>query len=202
MDGEQYAVDAGDRWGAAGRRIRDQCYRFSFRQMDQPLCAWMMVLLALTFCVLLVWHPAATVAHPHVNPQAPFSFALPMFTLLALNLYTKVAFNAYSGLGAGGCLCGRDARSGAVDCAFGMDCGAGDRGDLCADDGSMLTYVPSGQIDLAGAIPQTLAAAFGGSGTGVWVGRAMIPGAGGVHDLLVCADYGGDEPAAAGGGLG
>jgi amino acid transporter len=37
----------------------------------------------------------------------------------------------------------------------------------------MLTYVPADKIDLAGPIPQVLAAAFGG-GAGVWIGRGMI----------------------------
>ena len=39
--------------------------------------------------------------------------------------------------------------------------------------GSMLTYVPSSKIDLAGPIPQVLAAALG-QGAGVWLGRVMI----------------------------
>jgi amino acid transporter len=39
--------------------------------------------------------------------------------------------------------------------------------------GSMLTYIPADKIDLAGAIPQVLGAAFG-TGAGEWVGRAMI----------------------------
>ncbi len=41
--------------------------------------------------------------------------------------------------------------------------------------GSMLTYVPASQIDLAGPIPQVLAAACGG-GVGGWLGRVMILG--------------------------
>ena len=41
--------------------------------------------------------------------------------------------------------------------------------------GSMLSYIPASQIDLAGPIPQVLAAAFA-SGVGVWLGRVMILG--------------------------
>jgi amino acid transporter len=147
---------------------------FHFGKWISHFGAWMMVLLALTFCVLLVWHPAATAAHPHVNPQAPFSFALPMFTLLALNLYTKVAFNAYSGLEQVAVFAGEMRDPGRLIVLSAWIAAPAIVVIYVLMTGSMLTYVPSGQIDLAGAIPQVLAAAFGGSGAGVWVGRAMI----------------------------
>ena len=94
-------------------------------------------------------------------------------SLLTLNLYVKVAFNAYSGLEQVAVFAGetKDAGRALVLSAW-----------MAAPaivliyvfmTGSMLTYVPAGQIDLAGSIPQVLAAAFGG-GAGVWIGRAMI----------------------------
>jgi amino acid transporter len=147
---------------------------FHFGKWISHFGAWMMVILALTFCVLLVWHPAATAAHPHVNPQAPFSFVLPAFTLLALNLYTKVAFNAYSGLEQVAVFAGEMRDPGRLIVLSAWIAAPAIVVIYVLMTGSMLTYVPSGEIDLAGAIPQTLAAAFGGSGTGVWVGRAMI----------------------------
>ena len=65
----------------------------------------MMVIVALLLAVLLVWHPGASAAHPHVSPQPAFSFAWPVMSLLTLNLFMKVAFNAYFGPGAGCGLC-------------------------------------------------------------------------------------------------
>ena len=147
---------------------------FHFGKWISHFGAWMMVALALTFCVLLVWHPAATVAHPHVNPQPPFSLALPVFSLLALNLYTKVAFNAYSGLEQVAVFAGEMRDPGRLIVLSAWIAAPAIVVIYVLMTGSMLTYVPSGEIDLAGAIPQTLAAAFGGSGTGVWMGRAMI----------------------------
>jgi amino acid transporter len=135
----------------------------------------MMVALTCTFFVLLFWHPAATAGHPHVNPQPPFAFGWPVLSLLTLNLYFKVAFNAYSGLEQVAVFAGetRNAARALVLSAW-----------IAAPaivviyvlmTGSMLTYIPADKIDLAGAIPQVLGAAFGsGSGSGVWIGRVMI----------------------------
>ena len=67
--------------------------------------------------------------------------------------------------------------------------------------GSMLTYVPASKIDLAGPIPQVLAAALG-QGAGVWLGRVMILALGGFYRLLVHDDHGRDQPFADGGGVG
>ncbi len=143
----------------------------------------MMAIVVLTLAVLLVWHPGATAAHPHVSPQPPFAFAWPVMSLLTLNLYVKVAFNAYSGLEQVAVFAGetRNARRAIMLSAW-----------IAAPaivviyalmTGSMLTYVPSTQIDLAGPIPQVLAAALG-QGTGVWLGRAMIFG---LAIFLVCS---------------
>jgi len=150
---------------------------FHFGKWVSTFGAALMMLLAMTFFVLLFWHPAATAAHPHVSPQAPFAFGWPLWTLMTLNLYIKVAFNAYSGMEQIAVFAGetRNAAQAVVLSAW-----------IAAPaivltyalmTGSMLTYVPASQVDLAGPIPQVLAAAFGGatgSGTGVWLGRAMI----------------------------
>ena len=146
---------------------------FHFGKWVSHFGAWMMMALALTFLVLLFWHPSATPAHPHVSPQAPFALGWPVMSILTLNLYVKVAFNAYSGLEQIAVFAGetRNAARAIVLSAW-----------IAAPaivviyvlmTGSMLTYIPASEIDLAGPIPQVLAVAFGG-GAGVWIGRVMI----------------------------
>ena len=133
----------------------------------------MMVLLTLTFFVLLFWHPMATVAHPHVSPQKPFAFGWPVLSLLSLNLYMKVAFNAYSGLEQVAVFAGETRNAGRTIVLSAWIAAPAIVVIYVLMTGSMLTYVPADKIDLAGSIPQVLAAAFGG-GAGVWVGRVMI----------------------------
>ena len=133
----------------------------------------MMVLLTGTFFVLLFWHPAATAAHPHVSPQAPFALAWPAMTLLSLNLYIKVAFNAYSGLEQVAVFAGETKNAAKALVLSAWIAAPAIVVIYVMMTGSMLTYIPANKIDLAGAIPQVLGAAFG-TGAGEWVGRAMI----------------------------
>ncbi len=133
----------------------------------------MMVLLTGTFFVLLFWHPAATAAHPHVSPQAPFALGWPAMTLLSLNLYIKVGFNAYSGLEQVAVFAGETKNAARALVLSAWIAAPAIVVIYVLMTGSMLTYIPAGKIDLAGAIPQVLGAAFG-TGAGEWVGRAMI----------------------------
>ena len=154
--------------------LRINVVGFQFGKWASHFGAWLMVALSLTFFVLLFWHPATTAVHPHVSPQAPFALLMPAFTLLTLNLYVKVAFNAYSGLEQIAVFAGEMKDAGRLIVLSAWIAAPAIVVIYVLMTGSMLTYVPSGQIDLAGAIPQVLAAAFGGSGVGVWMGRAMI----------------------------
>jgi amino acid transporter len=131
------------------------------------------VALVATLGVLLVWHPGATAAHPHVSPQAPFAFAWPVMSLLTLNLYIKVAFNAYSGLEQVAVFAGETRNAGRAIMLSAWIAAPAVVVIYAVMTSSMLTYVPSAKIDLAGPIPQVLAAALG-QGAGVWLGRAMI----------------------------
>jgi amino acid transporter len=56
------------------------------------------VLVTMLMMGLLFYHPHASAAHPHINPQPPFSLAMPILTLFSMNLFSKIAFNALSGL--------------------------------------------------------------------------------------------------------
>lgn len=133
----------------------------------------MMVLLTLTFVVLLFWHPAATPAHPHHSPQAPFALGWPFWSLLTLNLYTRVAFNAYSGMEQIAVFAGETRNAGRAIVISAWVAAPAIAAIYFLMTSSMLTYVPASQIDLASSIPQALAAAFG-QGTGAGVGRVMI----------------------------
>ena len=150
---------------------------FHFGKWVSHFGAAMMMVLALTFLVLLFWHPAATAAHPHISPQKPFAFGWPVWSLLTLNLYVKVAFNAYSGLEQVAVFAGETKNAGRAIVLSAWIAAPAIVVIYALMTGSMLTYVPARQIDLAGPIPQVLAAAFGGaggSGAGVWLGRGMI----------------------------
>ncbi len=132
-----------------------------------------MVALTLTFVVLLFWHPSATPDHPHVNPQAPFALGWPVWSLLTLNLYTRVAFNAYSGLEQIAVFAGETRNAARAVVLSAWMAAPAIAAIYFLMTSSMLTYIPASQIDLAGSIPQALAAAFG-QGAGIWLGRVMI----------------------------
>ena len=138
------------------------------------------VLVTVLLMALLFYHPHASAAHPHVNPQAPFSLGMPVLTLFSINLLTKIAFNGLSGLEQVAVFAGetRNAAKTIMRSAW-----------IAAPiialiyilmTGSELTYVPSAKVDLTGPLPQVLAAAFGGGGVGPgtdWglvLGRATI----------------------------
>jgi amino acid transporter len=115
---------------------------------------------------LLFLHPHASAMHPHVDPQAPFSFAMPVLTLFSMNLFSKIAFNALTGLEMVAVFAGetRDAGRTILRSAW-----------IAAPivaliyilmTGAMLAYIPAAKVDLTGPIPQLLAAAFGGGAAG------------------------------------
>ncbi len=151
-----------------------------------------MVLVNVVLAVLIFYHPNATAAHPHVNPQPTISFKLStgMLTLLSLNLFSKMAFNALTGLEQIAVFAGetKDAARAVLRSAW-----------LAAPliaiifilgTVSLLTYIPAQAVDLVGPVPQVLAAAFSGGSTqgpnwGLMLGRAAILGLA----LTVVAQY-------------
>jgi amino acid transporter len=138
------------------------------------------VLVTVLLMGLLFYHPHATAAHPHISPQSPFSFSRPVFTLLTINLFTKIAFNGLSGLEQVAVFAGetRNPARAILHSAW-----------IAAPiiaiiyilmTGSMLAYIPAANIDLTGPIPQILAAAFNGNSptgaldVGLLLSRATI----------------------------
>lgn len=138
------------------------------------------VLLTVLLLVLLFWHPHSSAAHPHISPQRPFGLALPVVTLFSVNLFSKVAFNALSGLEQVAVFAGeiRDPGRAILRSAW-----------IAAPiavliyvlmTGSMLTYTAADRINVAAPIPQVLSAAFSGGGAtggvdwGLMLGRGAI----------------------------
>jgi amino acid transporter len=138
------------------------------------------VLVALLVMGLLFWHPHAGAAHPHVNPQAPFSLAVPVLTLFSMNLFTKIAFNAMTGLEMVAVFAGETRNAGRTIMLSAWIAAPIVALIYILMTGSMLTYIPAAKVDLTGPIPQLLAAAFGGGAAGgvvdwgVMLGRAAI----------------------------
>jgi amino acid transporter len=136
------------------------------------------VLVTLLLLLLLFYHPHTGASHPHVNPQAPFSWKIPAVTLLTVNLFTKMAFNALTGLEQVAVFAGeiRDAGRTITRSAW-----------IAAPiialifilmTGSMLTYIPAAKVDLTGPIPQVLAVAFGGGEGGPGIDWGLLLGRG------------------------
>lgn len=138
------------------------------------------VLVTLLLMGLLFIHPHATRAHPHINPQAPFSLGIPVLTLFSVNVFTKIAFGALTGLEQAAVFAGetRDPRRAIM-------CSAWIAAPIIAViyvlmTGSVLAYIPSAKVDLTGPLPQIFAVAFaGGDGStgidwGLMLGRATI----------------------------
>ena len=139
------------------------------------------VLVTLLLALLIVYHPHTSAVQPHVSPQRPFSLALPTVTLLTINLFSKLTFNALTGLEQVAVFAG-ETRDPAKTILRSAWIGAPIIAVIfILMSGSMLTYVPADRIDLTGPIPQVLAAAFAGGNTeqgvidwGLVLGRLAI----------------------------
>lgn len=140
------------------------------------------VLVTLLLMGLLFVHPHASTTHPHVNPQAPFSLAMPVLTLMSMNLFSKIAFNALTGLEQVAVFAGETRDAGRTILRSAWIAAPVIAVIYIMMTGSMLAYVPAAQVDLTGPIPQLLAAAFGGAAVGgaqavdwgLLLGRATI----------------------------
>jgi amino acid transporter len=139
------------------------------------------VLVTALLMVLLIFHPHASAAHPHVSPQPPFSLAVPALTLLSLNLFGKLAFNALTGLEQVAVFAGETRNAGRTILRSAWMAAPVIVVIYMSMAGAMLTYTPADKIDLTGPIPQVLAAAFApasapssGIDLGQLLGRAAI----------------------------
>ena len=137
-------------------------------------------LVTLLLMVLLFFHPHASASHPHVNSQAPFSLAIPALTLLSINLFTKIAFNALSGLEQVAVFAGATRDAGRTIMRSAWIAAPVIAVIYILMSGSVPAYIPATRVDLTGLVPQLLAAAFSGGVTagdtnwGLMLGRATI----------------------------
>jgi len=136
------------------------------------------VLVTVLLMGLLFIHPHSSPSHPHVNPQAPFSLTAPAITLLTLNLFTKIAMNALSGLEQVAVFAGETRNAGRTIMRSAWIAAPIIALIYILMTGAMLAYVPAAKVDLTGPIPQLLAAAFGGGGAGAGVDWGLMLGRG------------------------
>jgi amino acid transporter len=130
------------------------------------------VMVTLLLMGLLFFHPHASALHPHVNPQRPFSLAMPVLTLFSVNILTKIAFNALTGLEQVAVFAGETRDAGRTIMLSAWIAAPVIAAIYILMSGAMLAYIPAAKVDLTGPIPQLLAAAFGGGAA-----------AGGVHGI-------------------
>jgi amino acid transporter len=135
-----------------------------------------MILVTALLMGLLFIHPHASAAHPHVNPQRPFSFAMPALTLFSINIFTKIAFNALTGLEQVAVFAGETRDAGRTILRSAWIAAPIIAVIYILMTGSMLAYIPAAKVDLTGPIPQLLTVAFGGSAAGGGVDWGLILG--------------------------
>jgi amino acid transporter len=124
------------------------------------------VMVTLLLMGLLFFHPHASALHPHVNPQRPFSLGLPVLTLFSVNILTKIAFNALTGLEQVAVFAGETRDAGRTIMLSAWIAAPVIAAIYILMSGAMLAYIPAAKVDLTGPIPQVLAAAFGGGAAG------------------------------------
>jgi amino acid transporter len=124
------------------------------------------VMVTLLLMGLLFVHPHASALHPHVNPQRPFSLGLPVLTLFSVNILTKIAFNALTGLEQVAVFAGETRDAGRTIMLSAWIAAPVIAAIYILMSGAMLAYIPAAKVDLTGPIPQVLAAAFGGGAAG------------------------------------
>ena len=145
------------------------------------------VLVTALLMVLLFFHPHASAAHPHVSPQHPFSLAFPAMTVMSLNLFGKLSFNALTGLEQVAVFAGETRNAGRTILRSAWIAAPVIIVIYMSMAGAMLTYTPADRIDLTGPIPQVLAAAFdtGGGSCGGGIDIGLLLGRGAILLLAV-----------------
>ncbi len=143
------------------------------------------VLVTVLLMGLLFIHPHASAAHPHVSPQAPFSLGMPLITLMSLNLLTKMAFNALSGLEQVAVFAGETRDAGRTILRSAWIAAPIIAAIYILMTGSELTYIPAAKVDLNGPLPQILAAAFGGGAAGSSIDWGLVLGRGTILMLAI-----------------
>ncbi len=122
-----------------------------------------------TIIVLLFFHP-----YHQIAPQPPFSWSLPPLTLLSLNLLTKVTFTGLNG-GEQVAVFAGEMHTPARNIGRSIWMAAPVIAALyILSTGSLLSYVPAANVDLAAPISQALNAALAGSASTTWIAAAGV----------------------------
>lgn len=120
------------------------------------------IAIALQIIYLLIARRAQGVAPAH----PPFSLALPAFTILTLNIFTKMSIGALSGFEAASVFAG-ECRNPDRDLPLSVMIAAPSIATIyILGTGAMLAYVPPEKVDLAAPVPQLVHAGFGNAGLG------------------------------------
>ena len=143
------------------------------------------VLVTVLLMALLFWHPDATAGHPHHSPQAPFSLAMPVITLMSLNLFSKIAMNALSGLEQVAVFAGETRNPGRVILLSAWISAPVIAVIYILMTGAMLEYTPAADVDYTGPIPQVLARAFGAGAAAGGVNWGLVLGRGAILVLAI-----------------
>jgi amino acid transporter len=128
-----------------------------------------MLAVQLTLIALLFVHP-----HHQAAPQQPFAFAVPPVTLLSVNLLAKISFTWLNG-GEQIAVFAGEIKNPASSIGRSLWIAAPVIALLyILSTGSLLSYVPAQNIDLAAPVSQTLGAAFGASPVTQWIASAGV----------------------------
>ncbi|HEX6465526.1 MAG TPA: APC family permease, partial [Vicinamibacterales bacterium] len=129
-------------------------------------------LMATTFAMLILL-PWLNLAHGTIKEFHPLATAVPVMSLLSLNIAAKMGFGALGGFEYVAIHAGECRDSGAI--ARSVWVAAPIIGVMfILGTSSVLALVPFDQIDLIAPIPQVLAAGFGGLGPAAWVAPITI----------------------------
>jgi len=124
-----------------------------------------MVVGFLLCAALLAFHPDATAARPHLAPQPPVSLAMPVLTLLSLNMFTKLTFNGLTGLEQVAVFAG-ETHQARRNIRRSVWIAAPLIGAIyIITTSALLDYTPAAKIDLVAPVAQLLATAFAGAAT-------------------------------------
>jgi amino acid transporter len=101
---------------------------------------------------------------------------MPVLTLFSVNILTKIAFNALTGLEQVAVFAGETRDAGRTIMLSAWIAAPAIAVIYILMSGAMLAYIPAAKVDLTGPIPQVLAAAFGGGAAGGGVDWGLVLG--------------------------
>ncbi len=131
-------------------------------------------LLTVALSLLLLYLLIARSAHGLPPAHPPFSLAMPAFTILTLNVFTKMSLGALSGFESASVFAG-ECRNPDRDLPLSVMIAAPSIAAMyILGTGAMLSYVPPEKVDLAAPMQQLVHAGFGDTGLGGILTTVMV----------------------------